>query len=58
MFLNEKHILKELRQMIKVIKDKFNICNLKKYSHKKVDLDQFQYIEKVLKKKTEFNLKN
>ncbi len=41
MFLNEKHILKELRQMIKVIKDKFNICNLKKYSHKKVDLDQF-----------------
>lgn len=44
--------------MIKVIKDKFNICNLKKYSHKKVDLDQFQYIEKVLKKKTEFNLKN
>lgn len=41
MFLNEKHILKELRQMIKVIKDKFNICNLKKYLHKKVDLDQF-----------------
>ena len=48
MLLNEKHILKELRVMIENVKKKFDMCDFKKYSHKKVDLNRFQYIEQVL----------
>ncbi len=44
--------------MIKIIKKRFYMCNLKKYSHKKVDSDQFQYIEKILKEEVNFSLKN
>ncbi len=50
--LNENHIFKELRQMTKVIRKRFDLCDLKKYSLKKINLNQFQYIEQVLKERT------
>ena len=46
--LNEKHILRKLRVMIKNVREKFDMCDSKKYSHKKVDSDRFQYIKQVL----------
>ena len=36
-FLDENHIFKELKQMIKVIKEKFDLYDLKKYSLKKIN---------------------
>ena len=46
---DEDHIFRKLKQMIKVIKKKFDLCNLKKYLLKKINSNQFQYIKQVLK---------
>ncbi len=48
--LDEDHIFRKLKQMIKVIRKRFDLCNLKKYSLKKINSNQFQYIKQVLKK--------
>ena len=58
MLLNEEHILKKLRMMIENVRKEFDMYDLKKYSHKKVDLSRFQYIKQVLQKEEAFNLKN
>ncbi len=42
---NENHIFRELRQMTEVIRERFDLCDLKKYSLKKINSDWFQYIE-------------
>ncbi len=55
--LNENYIFKELKQMIKIIREKFDLCDLKKYSLKKINSNQFQYIKQVLKERA-FNSKN
>ena len=44
-FFNEDHIFRELKQMMKVIRKRFNLCDSKKYSQKKVNLNRFQYIK-------------
>ncbi len=49
--LDENHIFKELRQMAEVIRERFDLCDLKKYSLKKINLNQFQYIKQVLKER-------
>ncbi len=54
---NENHIFRKLRQMTKVIKERFNLCDSKKYSLKKVNLNWFQYIKQVLKEQNS-NSKN
>ena len=54
---DEDHIFRKLRQMTKVIRERFDLCDLKKYSLKKINSDQFQYIKQVLKKRT-FSSKN
>ena len=54
---DENHIFRELRQMIKVIRERFNLCNSKKYSFKKINLNWFQYMKQVLKEKA-FSSKN
>ena len=48
---NENHIFRKLRQMTKVIKKRFDLCDSKKYSLKKINSDWFQYIKQVLKKR-------
>jgi len=48
--LDENHIFRELKQMTEVIRKRFDLCDSKKYSRKKIDLNQFQYIEQVLEK--------
>jgi len=48
--LNEEHIFRKLRQMIEVIRERFDLCDSKKYSQKKIDSNQFQYIKQVLEK--------
>ena len=55
---DEEHIFRKLRVMIKNVRKKFDMCDSKKYSHKKVDLDRFQYIEQVLQEEEAFSLKN
>jgi len=47
---NENNIFRELKQMTEVIRKRFDLCDLKKYSQKKVNLNQFQYIKQVLEK--------
>ena len=54
---NEDYIFKELRQMIKVIRKRFDLCDSKKYSQKKVNSNRFQYIKQVLEKQA-FSSKN
>ncbi len=54
---DENHIFREFKQMTKVIKKRFDLCDSKKYSLKKINLNQFQYIEQVLKEKA-FSSKN
>jgi len=49
--LDEDYIFKELKQMTEVIRERFDLCDLKKYSLKKINSNQFQYIEQVLKEK-------
>ncbi len=48
--LDENHIFRKLRQMTEVIRKRFDLCDSKKYSQKKVNSNQFQYIEQVLEK--------
>ncbi len=48
---NEDHIFKKLRQMTKVIRKRFDLCDSKKYSLKKINSNWFQYIEQVLKER-------
>ncbi len=48
--LDENYIFRELKQMIEVIKKKFNLCNSKKYLQKKINSNWFQYIKQVLEK--------
>jgi len=36
-FLDEDHIFRKLKQMTKVIRKRFDLCNLKKYSLKKIN---------------------
>jgi len=47
---DENHIFRELKQMTKVIRKRFDLCDSKKHSQKKINLNQFQYIEQVLEK--------
>ncbi len=47
---DEDHIFRELKQMTKVIRERFDLCDSKKYSQKKVNSNQFQYIKQVLEK--------
>jgi len=54
---NEDYIFRKLRQMTKVIKKRFDLCDLKKYSLKKINSNQFQYIKQVLKERA-FSSKN
>jgi len=49
--LDEDHIFRELRQMTEVIRERFDLCDLKKYSLKKINLNWFQYIKQVLKER-------
>ncbi len=42
--LNENHIFKELKQMTEIIRERFDLYDSKKYSQKKVNSNQFQYI--------------
>ena len=55
---DEDYILKELRKMIEAIKERFNKCDSKKYSHKKINLEDFQYIDQVRKQDENFSSKN
>ena len=50
--LDENHIFRELRQMTEVIRERFDLCDSKKYSLKKINSNQFQYIKQVLKERT------
>ncbi len=50
-FFDENQIFRKLRQMTKVIKERFDLCDSKKYSLKKINSNQFQYIEQVLKER-------
>ena len=54
---DEDHIFRKLRQMTKVIRKRFDLCDSKKYSLKKINLNWFQYIKQVLEKWA-FSLKN
>jgi len=47
---DENHIFRELKQMTEVIRKRFDLCDSKKHSQKKINLNQFQYIEQVLEK--------
>jgi len=47
---DEDHIFKELKQMTEIIRKKFDLCDSKKHSQKKIDSNQFQYIKQVLEK--------
>ncbi len=42
---DEDHIFRELKQMTEVIRKRFNLCDSKKYSQKKINSNQFQYIK-------------
>ncbi len=48
---DEDHIFRKLRQMTEVIRKRFDLCDSKKYSLKKVNSNRFQYIEQVLKER-------
>jgi len=43
--LDEDHIFRELRQMTEVIRKRFDLCDSKKYSQRKVNSNRFQYVE-------------
>jgi len=47
---DEDHIFRELKQMTEVIRERFDLCDSKKYSQKKVNSNRFQYIKQVLEK--------
>ncbi len=48
---DEDHIFRKLRQMTEVIRERFDLCDSKKYSLKKINSNRFQYIKQVLKEK-------
>ena len=48
---DEDHIFRELRQMTEVIRERFDLCDSKKYSLRKINFNRFQYIEQVLKER-------
>ncbi len=48
---DEDHIFRELRQMTEVTRERFDLCDSKKYSLKKINSNRFQYIEQVLKER-------
>jgi len=54
---DEDHIFREFRQMTKVTRERFDLCDSKKYSLKKVNQNRFQYIKQVLKERAS-SLKN
>ncbi len=54
---DEDYIFRKLRQMTKIIRKKFDLCDLKKYSLKKINSNWFQYIKQVLKERA-FSSKN
>ncbi len=56
--LDEDHIFRELKQMTKVIRKRFDLCDSKKYLQKKINSNQFQYIEQVLEKQASSSKKN
>ena len=58
MLSDEEHIFKELKVMIENVRKEFDMCDLKRYSYKKVDSSRFQYIEQVLQEEEAFSLKN
>ncbi len=47
---DEDHIFRKLRQMTEVIRKRFDLCDSKKNLLKKINSNQFQYIEQVLEK--------
>jgi len=47
---DKDHISRELKQMTEVIRERFDLCDSKKHSQKKIDSNQFQYIKQVLEK--------
>ena len=55
---NESHILRKLKKIIKAIRERFDKCDLKKYSHKKINSKDFQYIDQMQKQDENFSLKN
>ncbi len=48
---DEDHVFRKLRQMMKVIRKRFDLCDSKKYSLKRVNSNQFQYVKQVLKER-------
>ncbi len=48
---DEDHIFRKLRQMIEVIRKRFDLCDSKKYLLKRINSNRFQYIEQVLKER-------
>ncbi len=50
--LDENYIFREFRQMIEIIRERFNLYDSKKYSLKKINSNWFQYIKQVLKEKS------
>ena len=44
--------------MIKTIKERFDKCDLKKYSHQKINSKDFQYIKQIQKQDESFSSKN
>ncbi len=56
-FLNKNYIFREFKQMTKVIRKRFDLCDSKKYSLKKINSNWFQYIKQVLKERA-FSSKN
>ena len=55
---DKSHIFRELRKIIKVIRKRFDKCDLKKYLHKKINLKDFQYINQIQKQDESFSSKN
>ncbi len=48
---DEDHIFRKLRQMTEIIRERFDLCDSKKYSLKKINSNRFQYIEQILKER-------
>ncbi len=48
---DEDHIFRKLKQMTEVTRERFDLCDSKKYSLKKINSNRFQYIKQVLKER-------
>ena len=44
--------------MIEAIRERFDKCDSKKYLHRKVNSEDFQYVEQIQKQDENFSLKN